>query len=256
MYHCLLLTAILVTYSSSAPLTDPYPATDDGRCQVGITLKGLSQQLDMDYMTGGNTYYGANQEGISTGFSLSYTWTWKQCNHTRYGCAGYGCDFFDGCPKADADAAREKWAILSGNGMGPTKVLAICEEGCPHWTPNCIDLYTAGGKPAVNPADPPYLCPLWPKEWATAQQKWRIVASNETRTVTYSCCERKPQLCDACNSNTTCSGLSGLLIHRCPPHKALFPLTKVQQNCCQQTESPILPITSCECKASPFQCQH
>ena len=196
----------------------------------------------------------SNQQGLSR-LSLSYTWTWKECNHTHYGCAGYGCDFFDGCPAADADAAREKWAILSANGMGTTEVLAICEEGCPHWTPNCLDLYTAGGKPVTNPSDPPYLCPLWPKEWATAQT-WRIVATNETKkTVTSSCCKRKPQLCDACHTNT-CRGLSGLLFHRCPPSKSIFPITKVQQNCCQQMHSPLLPSTSCVCVGSPFQCQH
>lgn len=262
-----------VAIASCMPRVDAmgtYPDSDDGRCKVGLTFTGLGQ-LDGDYMgfeRAGRSYY---RDGFEAGhiLQLAYTYSMPNLNHSFYGGNSFGCDEFKGwgppggCSKADTAMTRNKWAFFSTPtpiDSAPAKVLAVCEEGCPHWTPDCKDLWTAGGKPP--PSDPPYLCPLWPEKWPE-KQTWRILSGNGTTknttvSATVACCERQPQECDACDSHQTCSGLTGLFHNSCPPEKGsvIFPQTKLQKDCCQTVTYPPLDQKECVCTGSPTVCKH
>lgn len=241
-----------------------YPPSADGRCKVGLTFQGLGAQLDGDYMTHVSTSR-SFQQATNSSLKLAYTYTMPDLNHSAYGPDGFGCDHFGGwgppggCSKADAEMTRNRWALFEipgSPGETPAKVVAVCEEGCPSWTPDCKDLFTVGTAP---PSQPPYDCPLWPARWPE-KQRWRVLGAEGATnvTATMSCCERKPQHCDPCDSGETCSSLIGLLHNNCPPEKGalLHPQTPFQQDCCRTIESPPLDSKSCVCQPTSTVCQH
>ena len=248
-----------------AAVSCSYPPNDDGRCKVGLTLNGLGV-LDGDYMDGrGNFYIYAAEPRPALLTLLAYTYTFH-FNKSAYGGDSYGCDHFGGwgpqgaCSAADSAMTRGKWAIFLLDGpVGQAKptVAAVCEGGCPNWSPDCKDLFNG------SPDDPPILCPLWPNKWQKAQT-WRILNGTllgtqlRSANVTSNCCERQPQECDPC-SYDTCSDLTTLFSNTCPPHKPSpqKPLTKLQSDCCQTEGSGgPLPHDICACKVAPTVCKH
>ena len=237
----------------------------DGRCKVGLTFQGLGIELDGDYMSyqrDSRSFSAAKNSSVR----LAYTYTMPDLNRSRYGPAGFGCDDFGGwgppggCSRADAEMTRNRWAFFDIPGrvsQTPARVLAVCEEGCPDWTPDCKDLFTAGG--AAPPSQPPYDCPLWPEAWPK-KQRWRVLGADgpTNATATMTCCERKPQHCDSCDNGQTCASLIGLLHNNCPPKQGsvLHPQSPFQQECCRTAESPPLDLPYCICKPTPTVCQH
>ena len=263
----LLLLALACCAGVALCSPDAYPATDDGRCKVGLTFLGLGDALDGDFMTFGFAprFFGsANHSDLL----LAYTWTMPNLNRSRYGGDSFGCDEFGGwgpqgaCSDADAALTRGKWALFNmpgGIGKVKPKALAVCEEGCPHWTPDCKDLFSVG-KPA--PGTPPYLCPLWPEVWRQPMA-WRVLgdgsAGSEERnaTATTGCCQRAEQHCDPCGDGT-CRPLIGFLSNNCPGAKGHpKPKTQLQKDCCHEIAGPgPWGSLECVCKPTPTLCKH
>ena len=270
MRHTLLLVcAMAAVHGATVEISSPtYPKSDNARCKVGLTLSDLDETLDGDYMTvGGRAAYGPEPSN-TTNLRLAYT-AELPYNHSEAGGNSYGCYQFGGwgkpggCSEADIALTSHKWAIFevpNSISSAPAKVRALCETGCPQWTPDCLDLFTAGGEP--TPGASPYPCPLWPKEWHE-QQTWRVLgptgATTKNVTINSVCCERKAQFCDACQQET-CSGLKGLFHDNCPPNKGslLHPQSKLQSSCCKHFAHPPLDQVTCGCDGSktPTVCQH
>merc|ERR1711934_125584 len=258
-----------VTTAHGVPMGSEYPNDDGLRCKVGLSLGGFDDTLDGDYMM----FLKASRSGLgpkpsnTTNLRLAYT-TELYYNQSEAGGNSYGCYEFGGwgkpggCSKADIELTKQKWAIFevpNRISSAPAKVRAVCETGCPQWTPNCIDLFTVG---EPKPGASPYPCPLWPETWHE-ETTWRILdktgGTTKNVTITPRCCLRKTQYCDACMPNT-CPSLKGLLHDNCPPNKGsvFHPQSKLQATCCKHFSHEPLGQVTCGCDGSkvPTVCVH
>jgi len=235
----LLVVAVLAAAAAGASTAPPpppphYPATDTGRCKVGLTFSGLGAACGpacgnatalLDFMDGGAGSFFVNAAPTNgTLVTLAFTWHDPNCNHTDQDCAGFGCELL-GCSAADNATAFGKWALITTvDGDAHPRVAAVCERGCPAWHPRCNDMYN---DPSTTDAS--ILCPLWPAAGFAAAQTWRRPNSTSTVAASCYCCARKKFPCGACKAPTPC---------------------------CQATHSPVLPFRGCACKRAAPQCQH
>jgi len=200
-------------------------------CGVGVTVAGLGEPFDGDYMTGGLLYL-YKRDGLKETLLTKF----DHVEDNAY------------LSPADAQATLGKWILMSssnsvpacgsGWGLTPCELYAVCESGCPNMTGHMESgLWRTA---------------LWPQAGAY-QMNWRLTNGTQISAVSAGCCKRMQHECDACGAST-CTGLLNLF--DCPAKGIHGRLNPIQRDCCNIQHPPPLELPVCTCKALPTQCDH
>jgi hypothetical protein len=202
------------------------------RCRVGITIKGLGESLDNDYMANvdGGWQDGTFQHG-DLGLLLALTWKDEKTGE-KGGCYNRGCN------ETMMKMTNNKWAIFDD--IFP---IAVCESGCPDIVDSCLDI----------PGHEKEVCPRWPATWSKPTT-WTLlnpasggngaaVARAEV-AASAQCCKKKKDKCDSCHALLTCPPMG-------PGLGCLF-WTSWQKECCYSQKVGIVPeVCLCNTPKAP-----